>query len=116
MLRRGVFALALVVVTVLMLRPVSDVSSSNDKVDHLIVFGALTLLGLWARVSPLLLMLGLTGYAVLTEVAQATLTSSRRGDPRDVLADVIGVLLVLGSVRLFRTVRGASTDRPQRLG
>lgn len=111
-LRRTTFAAALAVVMFLMLRPAQEVSTSNDKFDHLIVFGVLAALGLWARVRPVWLVAGLAAYAVLTEVLQATVTTSRFGDPKDALADMVGVLLVVGAyaaIARIRTVRGASS-------
>lgn len=93
-LRRVLFAAALVFVTVQMLRPVPDVSSSNDKFDHVFVFAALTVLGWFAAVRWRHLVPGLVVYAVATEVMQATLTSNRHGDPLDVLADVVGIVVI----------------------
>jgi hypothetical protein len=115
-LRRVVFAVALVVVLVLMLRPVQEVSSSNDKADHLLVFAFLAVLGLWAAVGTPGLVAGLTGYAVLTEVLQARATSDRHGDPVDVLADLLGVALGVLLVVGLRKARRASSDRARRPG
>lgn len=112
-LRRGAFGAALAVVLFLMLRPVQEVSSSNDKIDHALVFAALMALGLWARIPWGWLFAGLSPYAVLTEVLQATATSARHGDPRDVVADLLGLAVALAIGQLvagLRRARRASSD------
>lgn len=96
LLARLAFAAALGVVTWLMLTPIPEgTPQPNDKVTHLIVFGLLALLGRAARIPWLPLVLGVAVYAVLTETLQATLTTTRMGDPRDAVADWVG--LAIGS-------------------
>lgn len=107
--RRTAFLLALVVVLALMLRPVQEVSSSNDKIDHVAVFVALTVLGAWSQVQLRWLVPGLITYGAVTEVLQAQVTSDRHGDPMDLVADAAGVLATALIVLAFRRVRAASS-------
>jgi VanZ family protein len=78
-----------------------------DKVVHAVVFGAV----LWAgvrcgiRVLPLTAVLLL--HAVLSELIQATLLPNRSGDPADVLADGLGVLIALVIVQRPRAISRA---------
>lgn len=112
-LRRMAFAAALIVTTVLMLVPSPGTATSNDKTDHLLVFGTLTLLGAWALIPTRWLVPGLIAYAALTELLQATVTQSRHGDLLDVAADSLGIvigLLVAAVIANLRTARRASSD------
>ena len=79
------------------LLPADDLSPNapNDKVTHLMTFAALALSGRWAGLSPLPLLGGLTAYAAATEVLQSVLPINRHGDPRDLVADVLGLLIGL---------------------
>jgi len=97
-LARSVFGGLLVVSLVMFLLPADDLSPNapNDKVTHLLTFAALALSGRWAGVPVLPLLGGLTAYAAATEVLQGLLPINRHGDPRDLLADVVGVLVGLG--------------------
>ena len=62
----------------------------SDKVVHALLFGALAATTRW-RFGPGLLGLGLvTAYAVVSEVVQGVLLSTRSGDPYDVVADLLG--------------------------
>lgn len=107
-IRRTAFAALLGFVLFLMLRPVQEVSTSNDKIDHVVVFVVITLVGVWAALRLRWLVPGLAAYAVLTEVLQGTVTTARHGDPRDLVADVVGILLVALLVLVLRRVRRAS--------
>jgi hypothetical protein len=93
-LARTVFAVLLLWSLILLLRPGDSLgpSSINDKVGHLLTFAALALAGRWAGMPVLGLLVGLTAYAVATEVLQAVLPINRHGDLRDLAADVGGVL------------------------
>ena len=96
-LSRVVFAGLLVATTVMLLLPPGDLSPNapNDKVGHLVTFALLALAGRWARLPWLALAVGLAAYAASTEVLQWLLPVDRQGDVRDLLADVVGVLLGL---------------------
>ncbi|MFH5824084.1 VanZ family protein [Georgenia sp. AZ-5] len=66
---------------------------AGDKVVHATVFAAVTLTGLAARLRPSLVVGFGVVHAVVSEVVQHTLLADRSGDPFDVLADALGVLL-----------------------
>ena len=96
-LARSVFAGLLGISLVMFLLPGDDISASapDDKLVHGLTFVALAVAGRWAGLRPVRLGLGLAAYAVVTEVLQAALPIDRDGDPRDFLADAIGILLGL---------------------
>jgi uncharacterized membrane protein len=69
----------------------------NDKVQHVIAFATLGLLGSWAysRARPLKLLIGLSLFGAFIEVVQAIPMLHRDSDVLDWLADTVAVLLVL---------------------
>ena len=83
------------------LTPGRDVPTGgpNDKLVHLLIFVSLAVAGRWAQLRWLPLAIGLSAYAVLSEVLQAVLPIQRDGDLLDLLADVSGVVLGLGLAR-----------------
>lgn len=98
MTRRIPFVIGLLVTTYLFLTPLDHPPpgpEGSDKVTHLLLFAALALLGRYAKVPLVPLGVGLTAYAVGTEVLQAVLPINRRGDVGDVVADLIGLALGL---------------------
>lgn len=100
---RSAFVVALVVIFVLAMIPqpvVPTVVDFQDKFEHCTAFAVLMLMG-WAGwpTRTIRLGIGLIGYGVLIEVAQHTLTTNRVGDPQDVLADSVGVVVGLLLVR-----------------
>jgi len=103
------FALSLGVIFVLSLMPVPDglmVFSWQDKVEHVLSFLCLGLLGLAARLGrSQLTLLGLLLYGGAIELAQG-MTAYRTADPADFLADAVGLLLALMSFRgwMHRTI------------
>lgn len=98
--KRATFWLALLALTALSLVPTGllppQVFSLWDKAQHALGFGGLTLLGLlayphrWSRLPMLLLT-----HGGLIEMAQ-TATGWRYGEWLDLLADAIGILVVIG--------------------
>ena len=96
----GLFALSLVAFLLPgpALPPGPDVS---DKVEHAAIFLALALAGRFAGWAEDRLLVGLFGYAVLTELLQGVLPIRRDADWHDVLADTIGLLIGLLVVRLL---------------
>ena len=60
----------------------------SDKVVHLVLFALLAATTRWRFGRGLALV---TAYAVLSEVVQGVLLSTRSGDPYDVVADLLGV-------------------------
>jgi VanZ family protein len=96
-LARSAFAGLLLVSLVMFLLPADNLSPNapNDKVTHLLTFAALAISGRWAGVPVVALLIGLTAYAAASEVLQSVLPINRRGDVRDFVADVGGVLVGL---------------------
>ncbi len=101
---RLAFVTALVVIFVLSLMPVPEglmVFSWQDKVEHVLAFFGLGLLGLASRLGrPVVTMTGLLAYGGLIELAQG-MTSYRMADPADFFADAIGVALATVTIRVW---------------
>ena len=66
-----------------------------DKVGHVVAFAAVAWTARRAGLFRRSLVPVLVAHAVVSEVVQHTLLPGRRGDPADVVADVIGVALGL---------------------
>lgn len=96
----GAALLAVFVVSVLPAPYEPKIFSWQDKVQHLVVFGGLTLLGIagWPR-SPRAVAAGMLLYGIAMEVAQS-MTAYRAGEFRDWIADALGVVAALAIVRL----------------
>lgn len=79
----------------------------NDKVQHIIAFATLALLGSFAypRTTLLRLLIGLSLFGALIEVVQAIPALHRDSDPLDWMADTIAVIVVLVIVRCWRAAR-----------
>lgn len=96
--RRLPFWISLAVVSVLLFIPATTVPVEppvSDKVVHVLLFAVLALTGRFALFRVLPLGIGLVAYAVATEALQEVLPINRYGDPRDVLADSVGMLIGL---------------------
>jgi VanZ family protein len=98
-----------------------------DKVQHLVGFGLpcfLVLLALDLRRAPAVaaprtvaVVVGaFVAHAVVSEVVQGTLYTTRSGDPVDALADVLGTALGLGALLLVRRRRRAAGRRGRGAG
>lgn len=94
---RALFVLALVVIFIMAMIPmavVPQVVDFQDKLHHSAAFAVLMLLG-WAgwpaRINAV--AAGLLGYGILIEICQHTLTTNRFGEPMDVVADVLGIVI-----------------------
>jgi len=115
---RHVFFGLLVVSTCAMLTPGGAVPTQglDDKVMHGLVFLALAVTGRWAGYAALPLAVALVGYAGLTEVLQTVLPINRDGDPRDLVADGIGIVigLVLVELAAWRGGPPGSPPAPRR--
>jgi VanZ family protein len=88
---------------VVLFAPGSDVPGGvpvSDKLVHGLLFAVLAVTGRLARVPLRPLLMGLVGYAGLSEVLQAVLPIGRDGDARDALADVLGVVVGLAAIGL----------------
>lgn len=87
----------------------------SDKVGHLLAYGVLAA---WAvqlfapRRALVASLLALIALGVLLELAQGGLTASRKADPRDALANTLGVLL--GGALVFTPVRNALSSLEKR--
>jgi hypothetical protein len=96
--RRTPFALVALLSLWMLFSPGSTVPSGppySDKVVHAALFATLALTGLWARIRPGVLLVGLVAYAVGSEVLQAVLPIHRDGDPADGAVDLAGLALGL---------------------
>lgn len=96
-LLRASFGAALVVIFILALIPLPNALNAfsfQDKLEHNTAFLILMLLG-WScwPAKPRQIAIGLFLYGVLIELAQHYLTTSRVGDPWDVVADSTGLLI-----------------------
>jgi VanZ family protein len=76
----------------------------NDKVQHIVAFATLALLGVFAYPRTLLvkLLAGLSLFGAFIEVVQAIPVLHRDSDVLDWLADTAAVLVVLLLVRWWR--------------
>jgi VanZ family protein len=76
----------------------------SDKIQHIVAFATLTMLGSWAysKTRPFKLLVGLSVFGALIEVVQAIPALHRDSDVVDWLADTIAVLVVLALVRALR--------------
>lgn len=84
---------------------VGGVFPGSDKVGHIALFALVAATGWLAGVPLRWLLPGVLAYAVGSEVVQGAFLPHRAGDPADVVADTVGVLLGLGSARRFRHLR-----------
>jgi len=97
LLLRGLFASALVAIFILAMIPLPEAFSMfsfQDKLEHCASFIVLMLMG-WAGAPrhARSIAIGLVLYGLLIEVCQDQFTLNRVGDPWDLLADSIGVLI-----------------------
>ena len=75
----------------------------SDKIEHMVAFATLGLLGTFAfpRLSWVRLLVGLSAFGALIEVAQAIPFIHRDSDPLDWIADTIACAVVLLLLRLW---------------
>ena len=87
----------------------------SDKLGHLLAYGVLAA---WAvqlfvpRRALVASLLALIALGVILELAQGGLTATRKSDPRDALANTLGVLL--GGALVFTPVRNALSSFEKR--
>lgn len=96
------FAAALfALVMALLPHPPQIPGEPSDKVQHMVAFATLGLLGSFAypRVSTLRLIVALSVFGAVIELAQAIPLLHRDSDPLDWLADTIACAVVLLAVR-----------------
>ena len=93
---KALFLLALILVTFIMLielKPSTDNIPYLDKVEHVLVFCALTGIGLCAFLNKKTsLIIGLASYGALIEGLQGMLTITRQASVGDWVADCVGIL------------------------
>jgi VanZ family protein len=84
--------------------PPSIPDEPNDKVQHMVAFATLTLLGSWAyrSISPLRLLLGLSLFGALIEIVQDIPVLHRDSELLDWVADTAAVVAVLVILLLVR--------------
>jgi VanZ family protein len=77
----------------------------SDKIQHMVAFATLGLLGAWAYAETALLqlLLGLSLFGALIEAVQAIPAIHRDSDVKDWLADTVAAGLVLVLIRWRRT-------------
>ncbi len=112
-LARGAFAVAVLVSLAVLFAPagnVPDAPPGVDKVVHVAVFLALAVTGRWAGIRAGGLGAGLVLYAAVSEVLQAVTPLARSGSLADLLADLAGVVLGLGSWVLGQRARRARPE------
>lgn len=107
-LLRALFVTLLVAVLILSLLPAPDAPqllSWQDKIEHFVLFAALTWLGLLAWAGRTLgVAATILVYGVAMELAQS-MTAYRVGDYLDWIADALGVAIAVGVFRRYRRAR-----------
>lgn len=94
--RLGLYALAALILLVLCVAPSQDLPDpgTGDRFEHMAAWFVLTLAGfVLAPRRRLAIPAFALAYGALIEVLQAAMPFGRHGDPRDLLADAIGVAL-----------------------
>ena len=115
-LRIAAFVLAVAVILYLSLAPTEDVPGDElvwDKAAHAIAYTILVIVGLlfsthrrWAVV------LAVWAIGIGIEVAQAAMPFGRQGDPRDALANTIGIALGVALWTIARRFRPKPKAEP----
>ncbi|OHB29557.1 MAG: hypothetical protein A2790_06450 [Phenylobacterium sp. RIFCSPHIGHO2_01_FULL_69_31] len=94
--RLGLYALAALILLVLCVTPSQDLPDpgTGDRFEHMAAWFVLTLSGfVLAPRRRLAIPAFALAYGVVIEVLQAAMPFGRHGDPKDLLADAIGVAL-----------------------
>lgn len=105
---RAPFALTIAASAVILFTPASGVPTAppgTDKILHLVLFAALAITGHVAQVRFAALLIGLSCYAVTSELLQAVLPLGRTGDLVDAAVDVAGIgagMLITAGLRAHR--------------
>lgn len=100
----GLWILAIAVVIIVCLMPpppLPPLPENSDKIEHFLAYfllasGAVQLFA--GRRALTYATLGLVGLGIGIEIAQGLLTSDRLADPRDALANTLGVLAGMATV------------------
>lgn len=94
--RLGLYALAVAILLVLCLTPTEDLPDpgTGDRFEHMTAWFVLTLSGfVLAPRRRLAIPAFALIFGVIVEILQAVTPFGRHGDPRDLVADVVGVSL-----------------------
>ena len=104
------WAAALFALVMALLPPQPGTSLLPDKVQHSIAFGVLGVLGAYAypRIRAAWLIVGLSAFGALIELAQGTSFIHRDCDPLDWLTDTVACAIVVLGVRWWSRVRHSS--------
>ena len=100
----GLWALAIAVVIAVCLMPpppLPPLPDNSDKVEHLLAYFVLAACVVQLFASRRALLLAAVGLVVLgigIEIAQGLLTTTRAADPRDAVANTLGVVLGMATV------------------
>lgn len=98
-------AVTVVVITMMLMSPGGAVPSGpphTDKVTHALMFAVLAYCSRYARFSPVVTLVWLAVYGVITEILQATVAVRRSGSVWDWCADLVGVLVGLTVFAMVR--------------
>lgn len=101
-------AAAFVFIMAVLPNPPQILVTPSDKVQHALAFVALALLG-WAaypRLGLVKLVIGLSAFGALIEVAQMIPSLNRDSEALDWVADMAGVLTVIVAITLWLRMRG----------
>ena len=84
----------------------------SDKVQHMLAFACLTVLGsaAYPRLAPLRLALALCAFGAVIELVQLIPPLNRDSDVRDWVADTLAVVVALAAVRLWLRLRPDQAD------
>ena len=109
-LPRLAFGICLIAVLGLSLLPndAARLSTGWDKSNHVLAFAVLAILGRlgWPR-APVPIFVGLASFALLIELLQG-LTTYRRADGMDVVADIVGLVVGAALYRVMAARRSRS--------
>lgn len=91
------------------LAPKEDPIKNLDKIEHIVVFLIVSIAGCLAFKNKIsLVVVGLTIFGAIIEVLQAIFTTTRTGDAYDWLADIVGILLGLMIIAIYRQFKPKS--------
>jgi VanZ family protein len=114
-LRLAVFVAACGVIAWLSLEPTTALPSVSlsDKIEHLIAYFGLAVIGLYAFPgAPRRLAVGLFLGGVGIEILQSVMGLGRQGDPRDAVANTLGIALgFLAALAIRELIRVKSPAR-----
>lgn len=115
-LRIAAFVLSVAVILYLSLAPNEDVLGSGlvwDKAAHSIAYTILAIIGLlFSTHRRWVVVLAVWGLGIGVEFAQAAMPFGRQGDPRDALANTIGIALGVALWALARRFKPKPQAEP----